>query len=72
MTLLFPCRSGFYDQNLWGHLTFSWNLKPNTMEDLYYSIENKSFFGWAQSDNTKTTIPRYDLTFYCISNGSGY
>ena len=35
------------------------------MEDLYYSIENK-FFGWAQSDNTKTTIPRYNFMFFYV------
>ena len=36
------------------------------MEDLYYSIEKKIFFGWAQSDNTKATILRYNFMFFYV------
>ena len=38
---------------------------PITMEDSYYSIEI-NFFGWTQSDNTKTTIPRYNLMIFYV------
>ena len=36
-------------------------LIDTTLEDLLLFNRNKLFWGWTQSDNTKTTIPRYNL-----------
>ena len=46
------------------------NLKKNlhdttTLENFGNSIEKKTLFEWAQSDNTKTTIPSHNfMVFY--------
>ena len=37
-----------------------------TLEDLLLFNRNKLFFGWTQSDNTKTTIPRCSFMFFYV------
>ena len=31
-----------------------------------WAENNKNFFGWIQSDNTKTTIPRFNFMFFYV------
>ena len=38
-----------------------------TVKDLLLFSRNKIFWGWTQSDNTKTTILRYHFMFFYVS-----
>ena len=39
-------------------------LNGITVKDLLLFRRNKIFFGWKQSDNTETTIPRHNFMFF--------
>ena len=50
--------------------TIVWHFGEKTFSATYHSgrwtENNKKKFGWTQSDNTKTTIPRYNSMFFYV------